>query len=1679
MLTRKKILLFLIVFIHCSLQGQTYLANFQEMGSFREMNDLTYFFGKTIENWGLYSSDGTAKGTYLIKAFEGSIQPSNLFVHQNMLYFAGADSENGQELWKSDGTTVGTVMIKDIFEGRHSSSPTNFTVYNGEVYFNARDIYINIDSRYLYKTDGTAEGTVLLDSIMPEGRGYIRGVANGYLYIDDLVQVHQTDGTPEGTTSVVIDGLNYMKGFTPTSKGLYFYTHDYNYKHIRLYLLTSTATDGFTMLKEFASSTTQELYAIKEAGDYVYFAVGSGSSYSSIKDALWRTDGTSDGTIELMSAGNSQLYESGNFRGFTEYNGKLYFNAGSGGNNAMWVTNGTKEGTSLQMDNVSLNKLSEVVELNGKIYFVGSNSYLYSYDLAEGTATRFSKQQNYARTTGDTYRVHSDGEKVYYQVSNDNGIYRIHLYNTNSNPLMEVGVNYSQIKQHLDEVSFSSKKDSLVKTRGWIRNVGNDPLIISRAYVSGEGFYINGKHDSNQNDYLSQVIDPGATGYFEIGFTASEAGPYNGHLILKTNTTIQSEFRLKLKGNISDDIPAGQSPYFPKEKEIYFDRQPGSIIIDNSTISESAPANTTVASLEVATPGEESFQFELTSGEGDKNNDLFTISGNQLVLLGDPAFNNQKGLTIRVRATGDGGTTEEAVFVFEVVASNKIPDLLACTVEGISLSSSLLDVEFLNETDAIAVGQSGVILKTTDKGITWQHLYSIDNFALLSGIYPYNSRLTDVQFVNEQTGFVTGESVLLRTDDGGLTWQPLNFELSYSTRISLTALSADHLILRNISPYYNDPNKGKLYQSTDGGVTWQAFGDLTHNYDPGPVYFFNNNFGLALNRSKAYHITNDGGEHWIQYTIEDIPGLDYDEYFSTFHFLDEQTGYATTTKGKFLKSTDGGITWEVINADYRASMNKMFFSDENTGYLYNNGLYKTSDGGLTWERIILGSCTGISSISLNNSGDIIAVGGGCYEEGRNIHYYSESESKWYASSYLKGRNNISYISYSSDQIFIFSENSAISNDGGNSWKPMNHPTDDRIRFAEKQGQSLFMKDSWGKLYKSANNGETWTEIFQGDSNGGFDALSEDTLFVQTVDGNIAKTTDGGTTWSNLSADPYSIFRNIEFTDDLTGYMSGTSSPFLRTVDGGATWDTLTMGSPEAFLLHQFHFVNSTTGMISSDTGFYKTNDGGDTWIKMDLPAKNSTTSLRIEAKNASEWYIAIGNQLYYSPDTGDTWTLYHQTSENISALAFQGDLIYLSQGNGAILKLKDDESTLTASAISGDITVTLGSEEVYTVIKYSDAQYSWEVEGENEVVYEGNLAKIKWLQEGTFSIAATPYNSCTSGNSSALTVRVFARPDPPVIQGPEHVTEEDSGIIYTTAIRENVKYIWHVSGHISYQANGNELFVDWGESGIGQVGLTLRYPDSGILTSSALDVTVLPKDPFIITTRDVSCQGKTNGQLTVSSKIPSTLMYNLELQSASGTESQSFYSGTTINDLAPGIYNLCITANLYNTSFCYQFEIKEPEPLQVSSKTESSSKKVSLDIQGGTLPYTISMNGVVVTETYRGKVDISASNGDLIEVSSAAECEFSYSMKVSFYRDAGIIPNPAQNQFRIYLDPDSDTGIQSMPVTIYNTAGIAVYRKDIPVINYTVEANITSFPAGVYLVIIGTEKKRTYKLIKQ
>jgi ELWxxDGT repeat protein len=107
-----------------------------------------------------------AQTPYRVKDINEGLQPGpasdprNLTECGGVLFFTARDGATGEELWKSDGMPgPGTALVKDIVPGPGSSSPSQLTNVGGTLFFTVAG------RSQLWKSDGTAAGTVLVKQL--------------------------------------------------------------------------------------------------------------------------------------------------------------------------------------------------------------------------------------------------------------------------------------------------------------------------------------------------------------------------------------------------------------------------------------------------------------------------------------------------------------------------------------------------------------------------------------------------------------------------------------------------------------------------------------------------------------------------------------------------------------------------------------------------------------------------------------------------------------------------------------------------------------------------------------------------------------------------------------------------------------------------------------------------------------------------------------------------------------------------------------------------------------------------------------------------------------------------------------------------------------------------------------------------------------------------------------------------------------------------------------------------------------------------------------------------------------------------------------------------------------------------------------------------------------------------
>ena len=312
-----------------------------------------------------FTSTFTSTSTSTGAANNPNSTPHEFVTVGGATYFAANDPANGRELWKSDGTPAGTVMVKDIYPGVTGSGPSNLTGMNGAVYFQANDGSYGWE---LWKSDGTVTGTVLVKDVNP-GPAFaspmVLTAVSNTLYFEANDGAHgyelwKSNGTPGGTLLVrdIFTGANcavtpcgsFPDQFAGADGRLYFAADDGIHGE-EVWVSDGTFT-GTRMLADIytglcgsesvpCASAPHEFTAVSHT---VFF-----NADSAIGRQLWKTDGTPGGTV-LVRQISTATYGIGPAH-MADLSGTLIFNVDDGVHGAeLWRSDGAYTGTFMLKD---------------------------------------------------------------------------------------------------------------------------------------------------------------------------------------------------------------------------------------------------------------------------------------------------------------------------------------------------------------------------------------------------------------------------------------------------------------------------------------------------------------------------------------------------------------------------------------------------------------------------------------------------------------------------------------------------------------------------------------------------------------------------------------------------------------------------------------------------------------------------------------------------------------------------------------------------------------------------------------------------------------------------------------------------------------------------------------------------------------------------------------------------------------------------------------------------------------------------------------------------------------------------------------------------------------------------------------------------------------------------------
>jgi ELWxxDGT repeat protein len=321
-----------------------------------------------IEIW---KTDGTTDGTVMVKDVRpgsSSSAPQNLTKANGQLFFTADNGSHGGELWKSDGTTAGTNMVKDILAGVSSSAPAALAEGGGGLLFGASD---GMTGRHLWKSDGTDGGTAVLfnegSEALPASSDPVRGLTIGpttYFTANDGVlgaELWKTDGTSAGTV-LVKDIRIGADGSSPRSmvshEGVLYFAADDGVNGLELWRSDGSAAGTF-MVRNIAPQGSGSFPSqFASYGRDLVFRTSTG---------LWKTDGTEPGTglVKACTVGNSEA------PALAVAQGMVFFACG----NELWKTDGIASGTLSIKDlcSGSCSGVESVLSVRGVIFATANN----------------------------------------------------------------------------------------------------------------------------------------------------------------------------------------------------------------------------------------------------------------------------------------------------------------------------------------------------------------------------------------------------------------------------------------------------------------------------------------------------------------------------------------------------------------------------------------------------------------------------------------------------------------------------------------------------------------------------------------------------------------------------------------------------------------------------------------------------------------------------------------------------------------------------------------------------------------------------------------------------------------------------------------------------------------------------------------------------------------------------------------------------------------------------------------------------------------------------------------------------------------------------------------------------------------------------------------------------------
>jgi photosystem II stability/assembly factor-like uncharacterized protein len=470
---------------------------------------------------------------------------------------------------------------------------------------------------------------------------------------------------------------------------------------------------------------------------------------------------------------------------------------------------------------------------------------------------------------------------------------------------------------------------------------------------------------------------------------------------------------------------------------------------------------------------------------------------------------------------------------------------------------------------------------------------------------PQGNTLRSMSFAGIN-GYAAGDfGTLLRTTDGGVTWSGL-LSGTFTNLAEVQAIDGDSLFAGGGCV---------ARRSDDGGATFTrvAFTPVESSCKEqfAAGWFVNQATGFLVLTDGTVFRTDNNGDTFAQ--KNPLPGTRAPGGQATpidLRFLTDQVGLGSTSDGKIYRTTDGANSWTVVNDTNRA-VHSFYFVDPSNGFAVGDGslFLVTTNGGATWTAKDIGiPPTNLRSIrcatvklcvmTTDKGTALVRTDDG----GATSKLITPSQDPIFAADFASPTRIAAGGATGA---------TAISDDAGLNFTPIG-----------------------GRL------SGTYSRIRAGGQAG--------TAFAPGDNGSLAKTIDGGKTWSRGNVSTSEDVLDVAFPTALVGYALDVSGGLFRTNDGGATWKTLDTGTTaRPFALAA---PSTSTVILVGPTGLRRSTDSGDSFST--VRGKDVVKAKLDAIDRAGSTLFASGRRdLLRSTDRGRTWKALHKPGR-VSAVDF-------------------------------------------------------------------------------------------------------------------------------------------------------------------------------------------------------------------------------------------------------------------------------------------------------------------------------------------------------------------------------------------------------------------------------------------